>query len=560
MPVEYYCELAGMMVDCAIIKDMINDIIPDIPNHLKNLGIEICLDNLLYKWLVGLFFENMNKETSFQIYDAFFLEGNIIIFRTCLAILMICKEQILSYDNLMDLNNFFEEKIKEFSSNELLSLIINEKNEKFFNFTMDEINSQRDEKFIRIREQIKKTGEYKRKQAEKNSPNLSNECNAYYPNCLKLMSETNIIRAMTYKNISEPIFENNFYDISNGKRNVYELVKSSEIEIKKEEKEINLMNEKDKKKAIYEDLLMERINHKCKKKLKIIKRRTHSSRMMSYLFDQLNNNVYNDDDIIDSGNNSNIVNKIIVEKKESQNSLNVSRIINLSEGNENNNKRTRWTIVKRNNNNEEEKKEEDKNEREVKYKQVEKSEDEEEKKNEEEKEKSDDEEEKKERKSNSSKSNKSEDKEKEEEKEKEKEEEENIITEINPDLEERASAVKYDVSEKNENSFIYRIYNEEKDIFILEDKSKKDKNNVRCLVCRYIFANSDPRKKIFHATIKKQRDLKSQTKKNCLIMDEVKDNVLPHQNTCFMILQRFRDNLEFIKKDDIVISIGFDQN
>ena len=161
MPVEYYCELAGMMVDCAIIKDMINDIIPDIPNHLKNLGIEICLDNLLYKWLVGLFFENMNKETSFQIYDAFFLEGNIIIFRTCLAILIICKEQILSYDNLMDLNNFFEEKIKEFSSNELLSLIINEKNEKFFNFTMDEINSQRDEKFIRIREQIKKTGEYK---------------------------------------------------------------------------------------------------------------------------------------------------------------------------------------------------------------------------------------------------------------------------------------------------------------------------------------------------------------------------------------------------------------
>ena len=361
MPVEYYCELAGMMVDCAIIKDMINDIIPDIPNHLKNLGIEICLDNLLYKWLVGLFFENMNKETSFQIYDAFFLEGNIIIFRTCLAILIICKEQILSYDNLMDLNNFFEEKIKEFSSNELLSLIINEKNEKFFNFTMDEINSQRDEKFIRIREQIKKTGEYKRKQAEKNSPNISNECNAYYPNCLKLMSETNIIRAMTYKNISEPIFENNFYDISNGKRNVYELVKSSEIEIKKEEKEINLMNEKDRKKAIYEDLLMERINHKCKKKLKIIKRRTHSSRMMSYLFDQLNNNVYNDDDIIDSGNNSNIVNKIIDEKKESQNYFNVSRIINLSEGNENNNKRTRWTIVKRNNNNEEEKNEEDKN-------------------------------------------------------------------------------------------------------------------------------------------------------------------------------------------------------
>ena len=120
--------------------------------------------------------------------------------------------------------------------------------------------------------------------------------------------------------------------------------------------------------------------------------------------------------------------------------------------------------------------------------------------------------------------------------------------------------MKYDVSEKNENSFINRIYNEEKDIFILEDGSKKDKNNVRCLVCRYIFANNEPRKKLFHATIKKQKSLKSQTKKNCFIMDQVKDHVLPNQNTSFWIAQRFRENLEFVKKDDIVISIGFDQN
>ena len=43
-------------------------------------------------------------------------------------------------------------------------------------------------------------------------------------------------------------------------------------------------------------------------------------------------------------------------------------------------------------------------------------------------------------------------------------------------------------------------------------------------------------------------------------MDQVKDHVLPNQSTSFWIAQRFRENLEFVKKDDIVISIGFYQN
>ena len=333
------------MVDCAIIKDMINDIIPEIPKYLKELNLEISLNNLLYKWLVSLFVENLHKETWIQIYDAFFLEGNIIIFRSVLALLMLMKDQILSFNNMMDINTFFEENINEFKSNELLSLIINEKNEKVFNFNMDDINNQRDEKFIRIREQIRKTGEFKKKQNE-NKYNV-NDCNPYYPNCLKIMFDKNIIRSINHKMISEPIFENNFYDLANGKRNVYELVKSDEILIKKEEEEIKLMNEKEKKKCIYEDLLMERISHKCKKKLKNIKRRPHSSSMMGYLFEQLNNNVNNDEEVLNE-NNTNLVKSIIEVKFESQNSLNVSRIIDLSESNDDTKKkRNRWTVVKR---------------------------------------------------------------------------------------------------------------------------------------------------------------------------------------------------------------------
>ena len=153
---------------------------------------------------------------------------------------------------------------------------------------------------------------------------------------------------------------------------------------------------------------------------------------------------------------------------------------------------------------------------------------------------------------NSNKSDKSEDK------EKEKEEEKN--TEINRELEQRPDAIKYDVSEKNENSIIYKIYRENKGIFIFEDESIKDKNNVKNLLVRYIFSNNERKKKNFHAQIKKQKSLKSQIKKNCFIMDKVRDRVEPNDITCFWVLNRYRENLPILNKDDIVISIGFDSN
>ena len=117
---------------------------------------------------------------------------------------------------------------------------------------------------------------------------------------------------------------------------------------------------------------------------------------------------------------------------------------------------------------------------------------------------------------------------------------------------------KFDVSEKNENDFIYKLYKRHHDIFILEDKEIKDRNNVKNLLTRYIFSLSKgDEKKIFVATVKPQKSLKSQTKKNCYLMGKIHDSVEPRHVTCFWNLQRFKEDLKFVSKDDIIISIGF---
>ena len=119
--------------------------------------------------------------------------------------------------------------------------------------------------------------------------------------------------------------------------------------------------------------------------------------------------------------------------------------------------------------------------------------------------------------------------------------------------------MKYDVSEKNENNFIYKIYREGKDIFILEDENIKKKNKIRNTLIRFIFSNDESKKKKFNAQVKKQKGMKIQTKKNSFFVDMIRDLVRPNEITNFWTAQRLRDNLDFIKKDDIVISIGFDK-
>ena len=134
-------------------------------------------------------------------------------------------------------------------------------------------------------------------------------------------------------------------------------------------------------------------------------------------------------------------------------------------------------------------------------------------------------------------------------------------SEIEEELDEKGNVKEYDVSEKNENDFIYYVYKNSEDIFILEDKGKKDRNNVKNFLIRYIFThNGGVDNKNFTAKIKETNSLKSQTKSNCHIMSDIKDSIEPYQMTCFWNLQRFKDELKFVSKGDIILHINLHSN
>ena len=140
----------------------------------------------------------------------------------------------------------------------------------------------------------------------------------------------------------------------------------------------------------------------------------------------------------------------------------------------------------------------------------------------------------------------------------EKEEQKPKNSEINDSLEQRNNynIEKYDISERTENDFIYdKIQNP----IILEDKTLKDKNNVKSTLYRFIFTNKDYEKKYFRAKLNHSEngDL---SELNCFIPDFIYDKIEPSNIVNFFNIMRIRGDLPFIKRNDASISIGFNDD
>ena len=178
------------------------------------------------------------------------------------------------------------------------------------------------------------------------------------------------------------------------------------------------------------------------------------------------------------------------------------------------------------------------------------------KKEEEEKDKSNEEKEKEDKDSDQPEKN---DSEKEEKKGEEEKKEEKMETEIDNSLEEDKNAEKVDISEHDENSYIY-----DKNLrrpIILEDQTLKDRNKVKSTLYRYIFTNVSQKARYFRAEFKEDKDytIDKLAKINYFIPPLIKDEVKGKNNVNFYNVARLKKNLPFIKRNDITISINFEK-
>ena len=153
------------MVDSAVILDNINSSLNNLYKHLKKYKIDICLNNVIFKWLVTLFFENTDESIYTPVMDSLLLFGDITLYKASILILYFEEKNIMKCKNLCDASVFFDQDLRSFKHKKFSSFLLSKE---LFNLNIDDINKLRAKKFPKIKENIKQINEFENKKSKKN--------------------------------------------------------------------------------------------------------------------------------------------------------------------------------------------------------------------------------------------------------------------------------------------------------------------------------------------------------------------------------------------------------
>ncbi|KAH8855924.1 TBC1 domain family member 2B [Schistosoma japonicum] len=94
LPEKYFHSgLIDAQVDQLVLKEIVNEKLPLLSNHLKRLGIDISAVTL--NWFLAIFYDSVPFETLLRIWDVFLLEGSETLFRFAVAILKRNEDMLL---------------------------------------------------------------------------------------------------------------------------------------------------------------------------------------------------------------------------------------------------------------------------------------------------------------------------------------------------------------------------------------------------------------------------------------------------------------------------------
>ncbi|CAH0481007.1 unnamed protein product [Peronospora belbahrii] len=104
VPDDYYTTMLGLAVDQHVFADLVRLQYPEVSEHLSELGgsgMELSL--ACTEWFLTLFASPCDREVTFQIWDAIFLQGDEVLFRVALALLQQAKAELVACNTYGDM-------------------------------------------------------------------------------------------------------------------------------------------------------------------------------------------------------------------------------------------------------------------------------------------------------------------------------------------------------------------------------------------------------------------------------------------------------------------------
>jgi hypothetical protein len=244
LPVNYFSEMAGLMIDVDILMCLLQLYYPDLIDYMEENFFIDYFKNLIFQWFISIYIQNFSFEASLAIWDIVFLDSSIVLFKAIIGMLRLIKDDIMKITSLEAFKNNLKHYFSNFRDIPFLhkTLLL-----KRFEFNIDSINKNRAFLETPMIDRINSINKYKIIKLKNEVSITTSDCYEDWPICI-YDSETpyQVVNFMVYKLGTDFEIIDDYLDNS---------TKSKKVKKRKNIK--------------YANLLIERKIHRCGKKLKI---------------------------------------------------------------------------------------------------------------------------------------------------------------------------------------------------------------------------------------------------------------------------------------------------
>ena len=216
LPIIYYSDLAGIIIDTTIIDAFISFYLRNFYNYLVENSFKLSLSNFIHKWMVSLFTQALSPEMAYTFLDFFFLDGEISLFKSSLFVMTMVEEYLTKNNDFEYMFNMFNEAPSHIHDPRTLIYFLYEKN---FEINENDIKIYREKIKIPVLNKLKEEiRESYYKQCEERKKSLKKKkinCNPNWPTCLYDNYTHIVVEYVVMKENKAPFLINDYYYIKN---------------------------------------------------------------------------------------------------------------------------------------------------------------------------------------------------------------------------------------------------------------------------------------------------------------------------------------------------------
>ncbi|XP_055611701.1 growth hormone-regulated TBC protein 1-A isoform X1 [Uranotaenia lowii] len=105
VPLYHTKKMENLITDIDVLSELVRVRVPDVHAHIEKLGLPWPV--IATKWFICLYAEVVPTETALRIWDCIFLEGNKILLRVGISIVVGLRREILATDDIAPLIGLF---------------------------------------------------------------------------------------------------------------------------------------------------------------------------------------------------------------------------------------------------------------------------------------------------------------------------------------------------------------------------------------------------------------------------------------------------------------------